>query len=100
MSASVNTLPVLVLNGRVFSAIWVLPSREQVVEGGTKRHCVDHQESILGEDEDDHFEKVACEIWPDGQLLGRIAVGVEVHDDQGVIGSVTDVLLTDPVSPR
>lgn len=70
------------------------------MEAGTKRHGVDRQESILGEHEDDHFEKVACKVWPDGQLLGRIAVGIEVDDHERVIRGVMDIGIVDPVSPR
>jgi len=61
------------------------------MEGGAKTHGVDGQESILGKDEDDHFEQVAGLIRADGQLLGRIAVGIEVNDNQRVARGVTNV---------
>jgi hypothetical protein len=48
--------------------------------------------------EDDHLEHVASSVWPDGQLLGRIGVGIEVDHHQRVIGGVTDVIVVDAVA--
>ena len=68
------------------------------MERGAKRHGVNRQKPILCENEDDHFEQVPSSVWADDQFLGRIAVGIEIHDNKRVIGDGTDVSVGDAVS--
>lgn len=68
------------------------------MEGGAKRHAVNRQEPIVCENEDDHLEQLPGSVCADGQFLGRIAVGIEIDDNERVIGGVTDVSVSDAMS--
>ena len=58
---------------------------------------MDRQEPIIGQNQDDHFEQVSGLVRADGQFPGRIAVGIEVDDNQRVTRGVTDVSVRDAV---
>jgi hypothetical protein len=69
----------------VFSAIEVLPGREQVVILGAEWHGMDGQQSVVGQHEDDHLEQVAGPVWSDSQLLRWVGDRIEVDHDERVI---------------
>ena len=66
------------------------------MERGAKRHRVDRQEPIIGQNQDDHLEQVPGSVRADGQFLGRIAVGIEVDDNQRGTSRVTDAASATP----
>lgn len=56
---------------------------------------MDCQQAVIGQYEDDHLEHVAGLIWPDGQLLRRVSVRIEVDHHKRVIRGMTDVVVPD-----
>ena len=68
------------------------------MERGANWHGVNRQQEGVCENEDDHFEQVPGSVWADGQFLGRIAVGIEIDDNERVVGGVMDVSVNDAVS--
>ena len=63
-------------------------------------HCVDDEPALVGEREDDHFEEPAIATRADHQQLGRVSIGVHVHDNQRVLDGMDDLLGIDAVSIR
>lgn len=55
------------------------------MERRTKGHRMDGHESVLGEFEHDHFEKVAGTVGAEDQELRRIAVGIEIDHHKRVV---------------
>ncbi len=56
------------------------------------------QEPFVGEGEHDHLEGVAGRVRSDDQLLGRVAVGIEVDHHERVVGGMTDLVVGDAMS--
>ena len=61
---------------------------------------MDDKFAVVGEGQDDHFEKLAIAARTDHQHLRRISVGVHVDDDQRMLDSVDRFVRSDAVSAR
>lgn len=59
---------------------------------------MDSQYPVVGQQEHDHFKQVARVVGPDGELLRRITVGIEVDDDDRVIQGMVDGGIADAVT--
>jgi len=70
------------------------------VERPSKRHRMDGQETVVGELKDDDLEDVAGAVWPDHEHLRRIAVRIDVDDDNWVFDGVEDIDVINAVTPR
>jgi hypothetical protein len=69
-----------------------------MVERWSEGHGVDGEEPFTGQFQDHDLEEVAGGVGPDDQYLGRVGIGVDVHDDQGVVDGVADIEIRDPVT--
>lgn len=73
---------------------------EQVVKRRSERHGVDDEVAVVGECEDDHFEELAIASRTDHQHLGRISLGVHVHDNQRMLDGIDHLVGSDAVPTR
>jgi hypothetical protein len=71
------------------SAIVVSPLWEQVAEHRAQRHRVNREQLITGQFDHDHFEEVPGSVRPDCEDLRRIRLGVEIDDDNRMVGGVS-----------
>lgn len=59
---------------------------------------MDREVPILCQLEDDDLEEIARPVWPDHQDLGRVAIGLEIHDDERLTQRVLCVGVIDAMS--
>ena len=59
---------------------------------------MDRQKSFVSEHKDDHLEQVAGEIRTDRQLPWRIAVRIDIDDDECVVRGVAYRIVIDAMS--
>ncbi len=69
------------------------------MERRAKGHGMYGEEPVVGENQDDHLERVPGLVGTDDQLPRRVAVGIEVDDDDGVVGGMKDAGVVDTVPP-
>lgn len=69
------------------------------MERRAKGHGVNGEEPAVGENKDDHLEQVPGLIWTEDQLLRRVAVRIEVDDDERVVGGMEDVGVVNTMPP-
>lgn len=60
-------------------------------------HRMDDEFSAFGEFEPNDLKQVAGVVGSDGEHLGRVSVGFEVDDGEGMIDGVKDCLVVDTV---
>lgn len=51
---------------------------------------MDHEVDVVGEFEPDDLQQIAGVVGSDRQNLGRVGVGIEVDDGEGVVQGVED----------
>ncbi len=63
-------------------------------------HCVDGEEPIVGELEDDDLEEVAGTVGADHEHLRRVGVRLDVDNHDRAIDGVENIRIGDAVAPR
>jgi hypothetical protein len=63
----------------------------------TQLHCVDHQNPSAREREDHQFKEIAGCVWSGQQVAGRVIA--ELHPGERLLVGVSDVVVTDAVTP-
>ena len=58
---------------------------------------MDRENSVIGQDERDHLEHVPGLIRPNDQLLRRVAIRLEIDNDERVSRSMPDGAVADAV---